>query len=231
MSTEASVADETLATEQPPSEMDTTPTGETPASETATPEKQASPDATELAKELESLKAALKKANKESAGHRQKAKELDDLKAQIEAEKLSETEKLQKQLAKLQAERDEVTRQSQERTINYEVRLQAARLGIADPTDAVKLLDWSEIEYDDAGTPTNVEDLLRQLVKAKPYLVANTRSAPTTSGGATNPSRSQTTAPEPLSWTVISKMTTQQYEARRPEIQQWLANPQNTRRM
>lgn len=158
-------------------------TGETPATTTAQPSLE------DALKELESAKAALKKANAEAASHRHKANELDKLKAETEAAKLSETEKLQKQLAELQKAHDTISRQSQERIISYEVRLQAAQMGIVDPDAAAKLLDWSEIEYDDNGTPKNVNDLLKALIKAKPYLAGKAASA--TSGGATNPSRSQ----------------------------------------
>ena len=150
-----------------------------------------------------------------------KAKELDDLKAKLEADKLSETEKLQKQLATLQSEHDNAIRAAQERTINYEVRLQAAQMGIVDPDAAAKLLDWSQIEYDDNGSPTNVNDLLKNLLKTRPYLAGKAQVQ--TSGGATNPSRSTTTAPQTLSWEVIGNMKPDEYNARRAEIQQWIA--------
>lgn len=172
-------------------------------------------------KEIDRLKADLKKVHSESAGHRNKAKELDDLKAKLEADKLSETEKLQKQLATLQSEHDNAIRAAQERTINYEVRLQAAQMGIVDPDAAAKLLDWSQIEYDDNGAPTNVNDLLKNLLKTKSYLAGKAQVQ--TSGGATNPSRSTTTAPQTLSWEVIGNMKPDEYNARRAEIQQWIA--------
>src|SRR5579885_2563924 len=57
-------------------------------------------------KELEAARAALKRANGEAATHRHKAKELDDLKAKLEQDKLTETEKLQKQLAELQKQHE-----------------------------------------------------------------------------------------------------------------------------
>ena len=150
-----------------------------------------------------------------------KAKELDDLKAKLEADKLSETEKLQKQLATLQSEHDNAIRAAQERTINYEVRLQAAQMGIVDPDAAARLLDWSQIEYDDNGAPTNVNDLLKNLLKTKSYLAGKAQVQ--TSGGATNPSRSTTTAPQALSWEAIGNMKPDEYNARRAEIQQWIA--------
>ena len=210
---------ETQDAQDPQTGTVTTPpgTGETPGT------KQPQLSIEDALKEIESLKTALKKTNSESAGHRLKAKELDELKAQIEAEKLSETEKLQKKISDLQSQHDTLTRQQQERIVSYEVRLQAASMGVVDPDAAARLLDWSEIDYDDNGSPTNVEDLLKKLLKSKPYL-AGKQSASSTSGGATNPPRSQSTAPQALSHEVIAKMTREEYLARRAEIDKWREN-------
>lgn len=224
-STDTDPQTETVTTSEPDETPGTTKTAKAKASAQAT----ASRDDDAVQKELESLKKALKKANDESKEHRLKAKELDELKAKIQAEQLSEKEKLEKKLADLQRSHDDAARAHQERIINYEVQLKAAQLGIADPSDAVKLLDWSEIEYDDNGSPTNVQELLKSLLKAKPYLAAQTKTTPT-SGGATNPPRSASTAPQALSWDIIGKMNAEQYEARRAEIQAWMTNPKNLQR-
>src|SRR5689334_11381425 len=142
MSNEASTStadpqDETPNGSTPPVETTTPGTGETPGTTTET---QSSDD---IQAEVKRLRDSLKRANAEAKQHREKATELDRIKAETEAAKLSETEKLQKQLAELQKTHDTVTRQSQERIINYEVRLQAATMGIIDPDAAAKLLDWS----------------------------------------------------------------------------------------
>jgi hypothetical protein len=154
-------------------------------------------------KEINSLKAALKKTNAESAGHRHKAKELDELKARLEAEKLTETEKLQNKNSELQASFDALSRRYQERTVNYEVRLQAAKMGIVDPDAAVKLLEWSEIEREEDGAPKNIEKLLEKLLKEKPYLSLNQNpsqasASPVPQLPAMNPGRSSITQPGSL---------------------------------
>ncbi len=197
--------------------------GETPNSSVTDETSGTTTKPADTLKELESLRKALKKANDEAASHRHKAKELDELKAQIEAEKLSETERLQKQLAELQRTHDDHLRTTQERTVTYEVQLQAARMGIVDPGAAAKLLDWSELEFDDNGAPSNVNALLGQLLEAKPYLAGKAVQIAPSSGGATNPPRSTSQAPAPLSWEVIGKMKPQEYDARRAEIRQWIA--------
>jgi hypothetical protein len=200
MDTTTTVSQGEMQSEAAPqsSEMDatTTPdTGVTPETEqqstTGTEQQQpeSQPSAEDLTKELEKARAALKKANKEAASYRNAEKELKALKDQIEAEKLSEKERLEKRLADLQKAHDDAIRQAQEYKINTEVKLQAAQSGFSDPNDAIKFLDWSEIEYDDNGAPSNVAELVADLLKAKPYLAKpQSRTAPAVS--ATNPSRS-----------------------------------------
>lgn len=212
---------ETQNASEPKTGTVTTPpgTGETPG----TTHPQVSIE--DALKEIESLKTALKKTNAESAGHRIKAKELDELKAQIESEKFSEQEKLQKQISDLKAQHEEAVRQHQETKVRAAVERQAHHIGIVDEDAAVRLLDWSEIEYDDKGSPTNIEDLLKKLLKAKPYL-AGKAAASSTSGGATNPPRSVSTAPPALSREVIASMKPEEYRERRAEVQQWMnSNP------
>jgi hypothetical protein len=202
-------ADPTTVTVTPPA------TGEMPGTITA-------PSIDDVQKELAELKAALKKANAESASHRHKAKELDDLKAQAEASQLSETEKLQKKLTDMQAKLDETTKASQERVVTSEVRTQAAQLGFINPAVAAQLLNRSEIVFDGSGEPTNIGDLLKALLKENSYLAG--KPVASTSGGATNPPRSASTTPTALSWDVISKLTQTEYNARGVEIKQWILN-------
>ena len=195
------------------SETDTSETGETPGT-TKTP---ASVD--DALKEIDNLKSALKKARSDSTKHWSKAKELDDLKAKLEADKLTETERWQKQATDLQSKYDSDTSALTERIVRYEVERQAAKIGIIDPDAAAQLIDWDALEYDEDGTPKNADALLKDLLKSKPYLAGKTQAS---AGGATNPSRAQSNASGELSWDVITKMTAEQYNARRAEIQQWM---------
>lgn len=217
-------------------------TGETPASTepTTTP-----PTLEALQAQIARLEAAQKRANQEAAKHRTRASELEKtnselskFKEQTEAEKLSEQERrdlaqknLEKQLADQQAKLSEQERLTQERIINYEVRLQAASLGVK-PTlldKVTRLLDWSEIEYEDNGSPKNVKELMAALIKEMPELVPPaTARATSTSGGATNPPSSQASK-QAISWDVIAKLTPAQYDARRAEIQRFMSDPKNHR--
>ena len=166
------------------SATDTSGTGETPET-TKTP---ASID--DALKEIDNLKSALKKARTDSTKHWSRAKELEEFKAKLDADKLTETERWQKQATELQSKYDSDTTALVERIVGYEVERQAAKLGIIDPEAAAQLLDWDALEYDENGTPINAEALLKDLLKSKPYLAG--RQAGMSVGGATNPSRTQT---------------------------------------
>jgi hypothetical protein len=48
---------------------------------------------------------------------------------------------------------------------------EAARLGFADPDDAMRLLDRATLEFEDDGSPRNVGTQLAALAKSKPYLL------------------------------------------------------------
>jgi hypothetical protein len=138
--------------------------------------------------------AELRKVRAEAAAHRTKLAAFEKAQAEAEAAKLSEQQRTEKRLADLQREHEELTKRSQERTIRYEVQLHATRMGIVDPDAAVKLLDWSELEYNDDGTPKNTESVLKKLVAARPWLVQATTeptpAAPQRNVQATNPGRS-----------------------------------------
>ncbi|MCC6727894.1 MAG: hypothetical protein IT208_00985 [Chthonomonadales bacterium] len=53
-----------------------------------------------------------------------------------------------------------------------EVERHARRLGLVDEEAAWRLLDAAAVERDAAGRPTNVEALLREMARARPWLAA-----------------------------------------------------------
>ncbi len=114
--------------------------------------------------------------------------------------KLSEQERLAARVAELETDRQARERQTQERILAYEIKLQAAALSLVDPDAAVKLLDWSQVEYDASGAPTNLDKALRDLVKDKPYLVSpaagpqGASGPPATPASPTNPATRSTSA-------------------------------------
>lgn len=79
--------------------------------------------------------------------------------------------------------RKEVFAQANERLVRAEVRAQAAGR-LADPDDAVRLLDLSGFSVGDDGEIDSkpIAEAIEELVKAKPYLAADAKPRPTGSG-------------------------------------------------
>jgi len=165
--------------------------GETPITPGSgeTPGTTTEPSPAEIRKEIERLNASLKRANAEAKENRLAKEELDKLKAT----QMTEQERKDKAYTDLQAQHDEHVRTTLERTIKYEIKLQAAELGINPKRlDYVaRMLEWEEIETNDQGEPTNIKDLLDTLVKDMPELLGKPAKAAPTAGGPTAPERSQ----------------------------------------
>jgi hypothetical protein len=131
-------------------------------------------------------------------------KELAAYKSAEQAKKdaeLTESERVKKQHADLQAKYESETAALITRIVNLQVKEIATKLGIIDPDAAVRLID-EEFEVDDEGNVTNAEELLKALLKNKPYLAGTPAPAPTAPQArlapatpAMNPGRSSIVSP------------------------------------
>jgi hypothetical protein len=118
--------------------------------------------------------ATIRRQRDEAKTLRAQLKELESLKAKErerqDADK-SEAEKLRIRLEEAQAklaERDAAFRRAQvEQVIERMARKHNARK----PEHITKLIDHTALTLDDEGNPTNAEDLVKDLLKAEPYLV------------------------------------------------------------
>lgn len=125
--------------------------------------------------DLESAKAALAQARREAAARRKEAQELAARLKQIEDAQLSETERLRREAEELRARAQEAER----RMLDARILVAASKLGFADPNDALALADRSAIGEDGSG----IEDALKAVLKAKPYLKgAQPQAAPQSVG-------------------------------------------------
>jgi hypothetical protein len=122
-----------------------------------------------------------RKLSAEAAAYRRKVRELEQKLKQYEEAQLSEQEKLQRRLAELERERAEWERNRQETVLRYEIQLAAQRLGVVDTDAAYRLIDLSEVEFDEEGRPTNVDAVVRGLLQKRPWL------APQSGISASNP--------------------------------------------
>jgi len=89
----------------------------------------------------------------------------------------TDLQKAQEKIAELTKNNEILTNQQKAQIVQYEVMLAAGKLGIVDPDAAYKLLYTSKLEFNKEGTPANTEQLLRDLVKEKPWLVGSGSSA------------------------------------------------------
>src|SRR3990167_389758 len=106
-----------------------------------------------------------KKALKQLTDAQAKLKELEDA-------KLSEEEKKERRLEELEAERATWEQERQDTRLRLAVYARSAELGVADADLALAALDRSKVEYGKDGEPSNVADVLLELLEAKPILKA-----------------------------------------------------------
>lgn len=108
-----------------------------------------------------------------------KVKELED------AQK-SELEKLQEKIVSLEKASGQHATQTKALVTEYEVKLEAGKLGIVDPEAAFKLLDLNGLKFDKDGRPKNTEDLLKALLEERPYLAGKSRQVRGNAGSGTD---------------------------------------------
>ena len=130
--------------------------------------------------------AYVKSLRQEAAKYRAKVKELEDQQKAQEDAKLSEAEKLRKQQAEAQQRATEAEQRLRAAAARYEVMLTATRLGCVDPEAAYRLIDQESLEFGKDGSPINAERVLKDLLKARPYLAGKAQEPPK-QGNAANP--------------------------------------------
>ena len=127
-----------------------------------------------ITKLREEAKAAQKEARR--------AAELEARLKEVEDRTKTEEEKRAEKLAEY--ERTEAARQMelQDMRLRLAVHEKAASLGVADAELAYAALNRSEIEYDQDGDPTNIEDILKATLERHPALRATGVPAPRAGG-------------------------------------------------
>lgn len=141
----------------------------------------------EAMKRIAELEHSYKNADEERTRHRKKLSAYEDAEKRAQEAQLSEVERVNKQNSELQHKLETTERVMRERIIRYEVEAQAHKLGIIDPEAAARLLDWSEIQLNDDGIPSNAANLLEKLIKHKPYLAPKPAETPAATPAQTAP--------------------------------------------
>jgi hypothetical protein len=133
-----------------------------------------------------------RKLTSENRGLRKRLRELEAKEAEREQATLTDTERLQVQLAQTTASLEERDTRIRGLALSTQIAAGSAKFGITDTDAAEKLVDQSAIEYDeDSARWVGVDDALRALAQDRPWI---TQAGTTPSGtNPTNPPRRRTT--------------------------------------
>lgn len=176
--------------------------------DTTSTTSQAGESPNKPSKSAEDYERMIAELRKENAGHRTKLKKFEEDEAKRTEAQLTKEQLLEKQYNDLKAQHEEAMQAHTERTIKHEVALEAAKLGVDSAyLDKVsRFLEWENIEIDEqTGNPTNIRQLVEQLVKDMPALKSRGAATPT-SGGATNPARSTTGHPTEITAAYVGEI-------------------------
>lgn len=112
---------------------------------------------------------AIKREREAAKAAKAEARELAARIKALEEKDLPEAERTAKERDDLKSTNERLTAELRQERLTNAVITAAARLGFADPADAVRLID---VEYDDDDRPRDVDNKLAALLKAKPYLAS-----------------------------------------------------------
>ncbi len=164
-----------------------------------TDEEKKAADKLEAEKKEESERLAKEKADLEAKGNdnsipyerfKSVVDEKNKLKSQIEKgeqekqeadkKKLEEQGKFQeaaeladKRAKEAEEKAEKAEAEKKQKSIEFEIGLEAKNQGINDIKDATKLIDLTKIDISDTGEITGVKESIEELKKGKPYLFGN----------------------------------------------------------
>lgn len=160
----------------------------TPAADAASQDQvEAKPPRTYTQEEFDRVIGKVRSEERSKFGDYDDLKERASRYDEIAESAKTQEERLQESLANRERELEDLRRTHQETLVRSAATLVGGKLGVVDPEAVTKLLDWSQIEYDESGQPTNVDELVQALVADKSYLTAKPSNGPTFDGGARQP--------------------------------------------
>lgn len=151
------------------------PTTATPDAQPTSTDATGTTQATDKAQTFDAEYVA--NLRKEAAGYRVKLKALEDKAKQDEDAKLGEAEKLAKQNKELAAKLEQYQAMLKTERIKFAVSASAGRLGL-DPDLAQRLIDPTQVEYDEEHGASDPEKHLKELVKKWPQLAKQVTPPP-----------------------------------------------------
>lgn len=100
-------------------------------------------------------------------------KQFKDAEKAAEDKEKTDLEKLQDKYSALEGFHSKLESQLAEEKLKQAITSESAKLKFTDPEDAFIFLDLKKVEQDDEGNYENIPDLLKELAKAKPYLIGD----------------------------------------------------------
>lgn len=166
-----------------------------PAAEPQPATGEGSPEAQATEPELgEGGNSALQAERTARRDAERRAKAAEKALKEKEDAELSEAQKQAKRLADLEAEKATWEQERQTVYLTAAVSDLSPKLGLVDVDAVTRLLDRSAVEFDESGRPTNAEELVRALVRSKPYLAGGRPQPPV----GTNATEGTTSGPAPV---------------------------------
>lgn len=135
----------------------------------------------------------------------------------LEREKMTDQERVQDELRELKEQTVPMLQRSKR---ELEVQLVAQKIGNVDPEAATVLVDWQQVEAEDA----NLEEILQELVEKKPWLKqAEEPTKPKEKTTPANPASNNNSGPKTFTRAQIAKMTQEELEANMDDIKKAMA--------
>lgn len=197
--------------------------------EAGTQEASSASDQGQKTFDLDYVERLRKEAANSRVKNKEMAEELASLKAKVQENEdanLNEWERVQKERDNALKRAEQLEALSNKRSLDYEAVVLANKLGIVDPDAAVRLLDTGDIEWNEAGKPTNLQSLMESLLEKKPYLKAQTKPPVpdlTATNSASTSGRTDSRG-SALTLEEIKKMDISEYSKRQEEVNAFLRN-------
>lgn len=176
--------------------MDDSQVTEAPEADVPSPQEgtdlaqEADPQAQDVAEPVDDKALArAKELRSENASLRRRLKALEDSERQREEADMSEQDKLVRRAQELEAQLAERDTQTRRLALESAVALRSNALGIVDAEVAVALIDSHSLEFDESGRPDpeSLDQALKRLIKAKPYLKTQPPAASPANPARTEP--------------------------------------------
>ena len=120
---------------------------------------------------LKSTLDKLRAGEKDAAGKLKRLADLEAAEAKRKQEQMSEAERVAAEKQTLEAELAKLKTAAKDQSIRHAVELTASKMRFRNIEDARALADLSTVEITEDGKVSGVEDALKALAKARPYLI------------------------------------------------------------